>query len=236
MFRHALRSYRTIKTRINWKEDCGAQTYTLFISITTMSISSVNTCPQAVVLVFSGKRKCGKDYTTDIIMERLTGDVCEIRRLSAPLKKAYADEHGLDYERLLSADSYKEQFREDMIVWGVKRRAADPGYFARLTCEGASKPVLIISDARRSSDVEHFLSHPEWGSITKTVRIVSSDATREKRGWKFTPGVDDVDSETGLDGYENWDFVIHNDEDVDQFNRDFEALLSAVQSRVDETK
>lgn len=90
--------------------------------------------PQALVLVFSGKRKCGKDFTTDKLVERLS-EVCEIRRLSAPLKKAYADEHGLDYEKLLTAGSYKELYREDMIKWGVERREADPGYFARLTTQ-----------------------------------------------------------------------------------------------------
>ena len=187
--------------------------------------------PQAVVLVFSGKRKSGKDYTTDLIMERIP-NLCEIRRLSAPLKKAYAEEHGLDYERLLSADSYKEQFREDMIVWGVQKRLADPGYFARLTCAGASKPVLIISDARRQTDVDFFLNHPQWGHITKSIRIVSSDETRAKRGWVFTEGVDDVDSETGLDDFNNWDFIIHNDDDENIFNQDLDALLAFIDSAV----
>jgi phosphomevalonate kinase len=189
---------------------------------------------QRIVLVFSGKRKSGKDYTTDLIVEHMPNS-CEIRRLSAPLKKAYAEEHGLDYERLLSADSYKEQFREDMIVWGVAKRTADPGYFARLTCADATKPVLIISDARRSTDVDFFLTHPQWGSITKTVRIVSSEEARAQRGWKFTPGVDDVDSETGLDEYGNWDFIIRNDGDVDVFNQDLSALLAQIDAVAQES-
>lgn len=188
---------------------------------------------QSIVLVFSGKRKSGKDYTTDLIVDRMP-NFCEIRRLSAPLKKAYADENGLDYDRLLSADSYKEQFREDMIVWGVNKRAADPGYFARLACADATKPVLIISDARRSTDVDFFLTHPQWGNITKTVRIVSSDEARAKRGWKFTPGVDDVDSETGLDEYGNWDFMIRNNGDMDEFHQDLNMLLAEVGAVVQE--
>mmetsp|Transcript_3814 Transcript_3814/g.5930 ORF Transcript_3814/g.5930 Transcript_3814/m.5930 type:complete len:203 (-) Transcript_3814:67-675(-) len=193
-------------------------------------------CPQSIVLVFSGKRKSGKDFVTDLIAQELSSDVCEIRRLSAPLKKAYADEHGLDYERLLSADSYKERYREDMIRWGVEKRNADPGYFARLTCQGADKSVLIISDARRSTDIEYFLSHPQWGALTKTVRIVSSDETRKERGWEFTTGVDDVDSECGLDRYNNWDFVIHNDNNSDVFQRDFRALMAEVNNRLENVK
>ena len=49
--------------------------------------------PKQLVLVFSGKRKSGKDYTTDRLLEVLEADgagaAAEIGRLSAPLKKAY---------------------------------------------------------------------------------------------------------------------------------------------------
>ncbi len=48
------------------------------------------------VLVFSGKRKSGKDYVTDIIRERLGTDVCSILRLSGPLKEQYAKVMNLD--------------------------------------------------------------------------------------------------------------------------------------------
>lgn len=43
---------------------------------------------------------------------------------------------------------------------------------------------------------------------TLSVRVEASNATRGARGWVFTKGVDDVESECALDGRE-WDFVIH---------------------------
>lgn len=50
-----------------------------------------------VIVVFSGKRKSGKDYITDRLLERINNMTsnsevkCNIGRLSAPLKKAYAE-------------------------------------------------------------------------------------------------------------------------------------------------
>uniref|UniRef100_A0A672MEM5 Phosphomevalonate kinase n=1 Tax=Sinocyclocheilus grahami TaxID=75366 RepID=A0A672MEM5_SINGR len=46
--------------------------------------------PPRIILLFSGKRKSGKDYVTDLIQKRLTAEICCILRLSAPLKQQYA--------------------------------------------------------------------------------------------------------------------------------------------------
>ena len=61
-----------------------------------------------LVLLFSGKRKSGKDYITDRLQERL-GSSSVIIRLSGPLKECYAKDHGLDFQQMLSASDYKEK-------------------------------------------------------------------------------------------------------------------------------
>ena len=61
-----------------------------------------------IVLLFSGKRKSGKDYITDRLQERL-GARSVILRLSGPLKECYAKDHGLDFQQMLSASDYKEK-------------------------------------------------------------------------------------------------------------------------------
>ena len=185
-------------------------------------------CPPQLrlVVVFSGKRKSGKDYVTDSMLARLGAGRAEIGRLSAPLKRVYAEEHGLDYAKLLSAGPYKERYRKDMIVWGVARRKADPGFFAREVVAGATAPVLIVSDARRPTDLAFFQELCGDGNGTAdgagggvagrrpallTVRVEASEATRAARGWVFTPGVDDVSSECGLDGRSDWGLVVPNE-------------------------
>ncbi|XP_058516343.1 small conductance calcium-activated potassium channel protein 3 isoform X3 [Ochotona princeps] len=100
-----------------------------------------------LVLLFSGKRKSGKDFVTEALQSRLGAGVCAILRLSGPLKEQYAQEHGLDFQRLLDASTYKEAYRRDMIRWGEEKRQADPGFFCRKIVEGVSQPIWMCSCA-----------------------------------------------------------------------------------------
>lgn len=159
---------------------------------------------------------------TDRLLHML-GEHAEIGRLSGPLKKAYADEHNLDYKELLSDGPYKEKYRADMITWGERRRQADPGFFAKLVLKSVTRPVLIVSDARRQSDMDFFT--PRFNTIT--VRVSASPKTREDRGYHFKSGVDDAESECGLDHYVH-DVQINNDGDDDALR----AALAALDDRI----
>ena len=171
-----------------------------------------------VVFILSGKRKSGKDYVASKLTEAFGHDCCEIIRLSGPLKFEYARQNGLDFDRLLDSTKYKEFYRQDMIRWGKEKRDADPSYFCRLavkmTLSGVSrennssqKPVWIVSDARRKSDVHYFR---ETYDKVVHVRITATEEVRRSRGWIFTAGVDDAESECGLDD-EEFDVLIQND-------------------------
>lgn len=97
-------------------------------------------------------------------------------------------EHNLDFDRLLDASDYKERYRADMIRWGEERRHQDSSFFCRLATEmpGADKPVWIISDARRLTDLHYFRTHyPQ----TIAVRINADDTVRRERGFSFTQGL-----------------------------------------------
>jgi len=97
----------------------------------------------------------------------------------------------------MDSSSYKETFRKDMILWGEEKRMQDPGYFCQLATAGVSKPVWLVCDARRPTDMEYFKSLYSC----KTVRIVASEDVRRGRGWEFVKGVDDAASECALDDY-----------------------------------
>ncbi|KAM9514907.1 phosphomevalonate kinase isoform 2-T2 [Guaruba guarouba] len=142
----------------------------------------------------------------------------------------YAKEHGLDFQRLLDASAYKETFRQDMIRWGEEKRRADPGFFCRAAVEGAVQPVWVVSDTRRLSDVEWF--RDVYGDVVQTVRIVATEETRKRRNWVFVAGVDDAESECGLDQGVSFDFVITNDGDELSLDQQLETLLQALHSRL----
>lgn len=183
-----------------------------------------------LVLLFSGKRKSGKDFVTEALQSRLGVDVCAVLRLSGPLKEQYAQEHGLNFQRLLDASAYKEAYRRDMILWGEAQRQADPGFFCRKVVEGVCQPVWLVSDTRRLSDIQWFLE--AYGAVTQTVRVVASEQSRQQRGWVFTPGVDDGESECGLDNFGDFDWVIENDGDEQRLEEQLGNLMGFVRSRL----
>ncbi|XP_055945146.1 phosphomevalonate kinase-like [Argiope bruennichi] len=167
-----------------------------------------------IIIILSGKRKCGKDYVANILLERYGKDDAVILRLSGPLKERYALENNLNYEKLLDSSEYKEIFREKMIKWGEAIRNQDPGYFCRHAIQQScakSKRIWIVSDARRKTDIEFFKTN--YPDETYTVRINASDVVRQKRGWNYAKGVDDCESECGLDDYNQWNLEIYNDND-----------------------
>jgi len=183
------------------------------------------------IFCFSGKRKCGKDYITEILHKELSPENTVIIRLSAPIKQFWAAEKNLDYQLLLSDGAYKETYRMEMIRWGEEQRAKDPGFFCRAaiqTFHGEKHPIWIVSDLRRTSDLEFFRNN--YKDCVVTVRIVASESVRKQRGFIFTTGVDDVESECGLDQVSDWDLVLHNDGDESMLIRDIQSLVNLCQN------
>ena len=108
--------------------------------------------PQRIIC-FSGKRKSGKDYVTELLHRKYTAScifmvflddresifprLCDsvVIRLSAPIKQHWADSLSLDLKELLGDGLYKEEHRAEMIAWGEMERARDPGVFCRSAIE-----------------------------------------------------------------------------------------------------
>lgn len=117
-----------------------------------------------------------------------------------------------------------------MIKWSESVRKSDPDCFLNqdIIDKGAKEfPIWILADARRMTDVKYFQERPEFDTVSKFfVRIVTSEEVRRNRGWIFTPGVDDVESECGLDGFADWTLVVKNDDlSEEQIVKVFESVL-----------
>uniref|UniRef100_A0A3B3ZTS6 Phosphomevalonate kinase n=1 Tax=Periophthalmus magnuspinnatus TaxID=409849 RepID=A0A3B3ZTS6_9GOBI len=171
-----------------------------------------------LVLVFSGKRKSGKDHVTDLL-QSFSG-----------LTPISPQNHGLDLNLLLGTGPYKEQFRSQMIQWGEAQRRSDPGFFCRLATRDATQPVWLVSDARRISDLAWFQT--QYPAQSRFIRVQCSDQTRTSRGWSFTAGVDDAESECGLDSGVEWDWIISNEGDPQDLEDQLRPIGHFLQSRV----
>ncbi|XP_069694888.1 phosphomevalonate kinase isoform X2 [Periplaneta americana] len=138
-------------------------------------------------------------------------------KISAPIKTHWAEKHHLNFEELMSAGEYKEKHRQDMIKWSEEIRNNNYGYF----CEAAvkmfkahEKPIWIVSDIRRKTDLKWFREN--YGSAVKTVRVVADDDVRRQRGWVFTTGIDDAETECNLDEETEWDWkIVNNDNEAE---------------------
>ncbi|XP_015172024.1 PREDICTED: phosphomevalonate kinase isoform X2 [Polistes dominula] len=141
------------------------------------------------ILLFSGKRKCGKDFITDILHKRLGDDKSVIIKVSGPIKTHWSKNLGLDLNKLLDSSEYKEQYRLEMIKWSESIRKKDNGYFCRAAIDmynACDKPIWIVSDTRRKTDIHWFQENYE--GLCKTIRVITNPEIREQRGWKFAAG------------------------------------------------
>lgn len=170
-----------------------------------------------VLLILSGKRKCGKDFLEQLVLERYREQLMPFR-ISAPIKGEFALRYGLDLSELLSDSPYKEIYRKKMVTWSNFVRDQDASYFLRMAIEQAAeeagpRPFWLLNDARRPNDLEYFKDAKEIDmSRTKviTLRVHSNEEVRTARGWTFTAEIDDQVTECGLDGHVDWHYLIEN--------------------------
>ncbi|CAG0879129.1 unnamed protein product [Cyprideis torosa] len=184
--------------------------------------------PPPLIITLSGKRKCGKDFISDIIMNSSFGDHGAKLTLSAPIKEHWAATKGLSYEELCTSSEYKENHRKEMVAWGEEQRRKDPAVFIRAVAKAAPTKVKfwLVSDVRRWSDMEVF--DTLQGTAVKRIKVTASPDTRKRRNFVFTPGVDDAGTECDLDPYEKWDLVIHNDGTEENLHQQLEPTLSEI--------
>ncbi|KZC12671.1 Phosphomevalonate kinase [Dufourea novaeangliae] len=152
-----------------------------------------------------------------MLQERIGSDNSVIIKLSGPIKSYWAKSLNLDIDELLGDGEYKENYRLEMAKWGESIRQTDYGYFCRAAIDmynARDKPIWIVSDVRRKTDVQWFLEN--FQDVCKTIRIVSDDAVRKKRGWLPVPDIDDSETECDLDDRTTWDLkVINNGDDIE---------------------
>ncbi|TPP60396.1 Phosphomevalonate kinase [Fasciola gigantica] len=180
----------------------------------------IQTIPVCVII--SGKRKCGKDHTVRILSDELRKRSFShvVIHLSYPIKRQYAKLHSLDFSELSSSGPYKEIYRKDMVRWSEQKKTNDLHVFAREAVQIFLDPVhyttdvVILADARRPCII---------------ARVIASEATRTKRGWIFTTGVDDAETECALDGFPDWDLIIHNDSDVESYHTDLLRIIQKIE-------
>lgn len=190
-----------------------------------------------LVILLSGKRKSGKDHISTLITNYIGYQRMHhlaILRIAGPIKKEFAKNNKLDFTRLLDSSDYKENFRMAMVEWSEAYREREGwNCFLKLAIKeqrAKDKTIWILNDARRPCDLEYFEDEATFGDtrIIK-LRVEATEQARMSRGWEFTKGIDDRPTECGLDEYDDWTYVIHND-----YNDRRDALVESLKPIYDE--
>ena len=187
-----------------------------------------------LIIGFSGKRKSGKDYITSKLVETL-GERCTVITLSKPIKSHFAALYSMNLTEMMSSSAYKEQRRQEMVKWGEDQRAQNPFVFCESIAkeaEGSGKEIWIVSDLRRRTDVKYFEKYCQDNGIQlKLIRVNCDEETRGERGWVFTEGIDDAETECDLDPFNSWDVVVDNSKN-DNLELQFKELCDSIHSVV----
>lgn len=184
-----------------------------------------------LVIVLSGKRKSGKDHVSTLITNYIGSTRIQhlaVLRIAGPIKKEFARNNKLDFTRLLDSSDYKENFRRAMVDWSERYREREGwNCFLKQAIKeqrAKDKAIWILNDARRPCDLEYFEDDPAFANTQVIkLKIEATDEARMSRGWKFVNGIDDRETECGLDDYEDWTLVIENN-----FNDQKRLLMEAL--------
>jgi len=180
-----------------------------------------------MIVLISGKRLSGKDTLALLVQNVLGEDKCQIISLADALKTEYCRSRDIDIKRIYEDPIYKEQHRQDLIDWGAFRRAENIDYWCEKLVENISRPIVLIPDLRFKNELNFFRNN----SSCVAVRLVVNEQTRKVRGWNNSPA--DVDAtETEMDSWDNWDYVIENNGSVDHLSEVASSLLRRLSKEI----
>lgn len=170
------------------------------------------------IITLSGKQFCGKDTVAKILLERLDN----FRRigLADAIKIKYANKTGLTVEEI---EKNKSKYRPDLISLGNEGRAINPDYWINTILE--QNDNVIVPDVRMPHEVERFKENNAF-----CIRVEASQEARSKRG---VLSRENDYTETALDNFKNWDYVIDNESSYEELQAKIDSLILAISKHFD---
>lgn len=170
------------------------------------------------IIILSGKQFCGKDTIAKILLERLQN----FRRigLADAIKIKYSEKTGLS---LTEIETNKSKYRPDLIALGNEGRAINPDYWLNTILE--QEENVIVPDVRVPHEVEKFKENDAF-----CIRVEASAKSRSQRG--ILTKEDDY-TETALDNFSNWDYIIKNEGTYEDLQANVDRLISEILKHFD---
>jgi len=170
-----------------------------------------------IAVVLSGKRMTGKDYVcTKLVSLCLNAGIKTERiAMSDQVKISFAAHNPeVDGKRLFEDSVYKQSLKPRIVEHFEKISKGDQNYFLSQVVNNqvSSKllkenEIFLFTDIRTMANVE-FLKRSEFSHVL-WMRITADEESRKQRGWTLTD-VDKMFTETEMDTFKEWDYIISN--------------------------
>ncbi len=165
------------------------------------------------IIIISGKQYSGKDTVAKILLERLSN----FSRIGIgdAIKYEYAKKNGLTFDEIIEN---KHLYRTGLIELGNWGRSQNPDYWLNSLIEMEND--IIVPDIRVEHEIDVFKRQGAF-----LLRVEASREARSKRG---TITNENDPTETSLDNYNKWDYVLNNDSDYETLFKNTEPLIEAI--------
>lgn len=168
------------------------------------------------IICLSGKQYSGKDTVAKIILNEFS----TFKRIGIgdAIKYEYGKMHGLTYEEI---DSNKGKYRTGLIELGNFGRSISPDYWLTKIIERDEN--IVVTDVRLLHEAQVFKTAGAF-----LIRVEASYDVRSKRG--IITNVNDL-TETELDNYADFDYIIDNNSDYEELISNTRPLIDVLRSR-----
>ena len=168
------------------------------------------------IICLSGKQYSGKDTVAKIILNEFK----TFKRIGIgdAIKIEYGKKHNLTYEEI---DSNKGKYRTGLIELGNYGRSINPDFWLKKIID--MNTDIIVPDVRLLHEAEVFKSAGAY-----LIRVEASFDTRNKRG--VITNINDS-TETELDNYKEFDYIINNDSNYDDLVKNSKPLIDILRVR-----
>ncbi len=168
------------------------------------------------VVVISGKQFSGKDTVANVLNKILPD--FKLAPIADAIKIEFSQKKNLTFNEI---ERNKPLYRADLISFSNEKRSKDPNCWIKKVL--SYEDNLIVSDVRLQHEIKTF---EKLGAVK--IRIESAREERAKRGRLVK---EDDFTETDLDNYKNWDYIIENNGSV----KDLEDQAAKVGEKVRKT-
>lgn len=175
------------------------------------------------IFIISGKASSGKDLVSDIICKKYSDKKCKKLSYAYYLKQYVKDISGWD-------GSEEDKPRDLLQSVGIDllKNKIDNNFLVNRMCEDINVysyfyDVIVITDARLLDEIE--VPKNTFSNVT-TIRV-----NRDKDN-NLTLEQKKHITETNLDNYQNFDYIIQNNGDYDKLVNDTKRILEEVSHEV----